>query len=231
MTEEYRQNFRDKTNTPTSEGEMLLINQGVCYNCRKSGRQANKCKSQKMNKSKKFQGKYGTCGLKGHMSKDCWTKEENKSKRPQNRKIPSHEKVNTTVDHRSNWIIEYGWTMQDMESITFTNPDIWIADTGATVDFTSNPFFAKNWTKSPNETVVVMGNGQTEEVAKTRTLEGTAVKQNNERQGNVALSNVVYLPNGKYNLISITKVMENGWNLKEDLDGLNLWKKIKNSFW
>jgi hypothetical protein len=89
------------------------------------------------------------------------------------------------------------------------------------------PFFAKNWTKSPNKMVVVMGNGQTEEVAKTGTFEGTAVKQNKEKQGNVKLSNVVYLPNGKYNLISITKVMENGWNLKGDLDGLKLVKEDK----
>jgi hypothetical protein len=54
MTEEYRQNFRDKTNAPTSEGEMLLINQGVCYNCRKSGRQANECKSQRMKNQRNF---------------------------------------------------------------------------------------------------------------------------------------------------------------------------------
>jgi hypothetical protein len=93
------------------------------------------------------------------MSKECWTKEENKAKRPKNWKIPSHEKVITTVDLCSNLIIEYGWTMQDRESITITNPDIWIADTGATVHSTSNPFFAKNWTKSPNKMIVVMGNG------------------------------------------------------------------------
>jgi predicted Zn-ribbon and HTH transcriptional regulator len=54
MTEEYRQNSRNKMNTFTSKGEMLLMNQGVCYNCGKPGHRANECKSQKLNKSKNF---------------------------------------------------------------------------------------------------------------------------------------------------------------------------------
>jgi hypothetical protein len=37
MTEEYHQNFRNKASISTSKGEMLLVNQGVCYKCGKPG--------------------------------------------------------------------------------------------------------------------------------------------------------------------------------------------------
>jgi hypothetical protein len=35
-------------------------------------------------------------------------------------------------------------------------------------------------------------------------------------QGNITLSDVVFLPNGRYNLISITKVMQSGWKLEDN---------------
>jgi hypothetical protein len=35
-------------------------------------------------------------------------------------------------------------------------------------------------------------------------------------QGNIILSDVVFLPNGRYNLISITKVMQSGWKLEDN---------------
>jgi hypothetical protein len=37
MAEEYRQNFRNNMNTSTSKGKILLLNQGLCYNCGKPG--------------------------------------------------------------------------------------------------------------------------------------------------------------------------------------------------
>jgi mRNA degradation ribonuclease J1/J2 len=47
------------------------------------------------------------------------------------------------------------------------DPNIWIADTGATVHSTSNVKLAQDWRQETNNTVVVMGNGQEEEMTKT----------------------------------------------------------------
>ena len=62
--------------------------------------------------------------------------------------------------------------------------------------------------------IVVMGNGKKENVAKSGTVFGTSKDQEGNSLGNISLSGIMYLPNGKYNLISITKVMKNGWKLE-----------------
>jgi hypothetical protein len=41
-------------------------------------------------------------------------------------------------------------------------------------------------------------------------------------QGNIILSDVTYSPNGRYNLISVTKIMKQGWKLEGNVDGMSL---------
>ena len=62
--------------------------------------------------------------------------------------------------------------------------------------------------------IVVMGNGKKENVAKSGTVFGTSKDQEGNSLGNISHSGIMYLPNGKYNLISITHVMKNGWKLE-----------------
>jgi len=61
--------------------------------------------------------------------------------------------------------VEFGWAVEDLES-KLLDPRIWIADTGATAHSTANKSLTKNWNQDPEQTVVVMGNGQREEEAK-----------------------------------------------------------------
>jgi hypothetical protein len=107
------------------------------------------------------------------------------------------------------------------------DPYIWIADTGATVHSTSIIKLAQDWRQETNNTVVVMGNGQKEEVMKTGKVTGIVKNCEGGIQGNITLLEVMFLPNGQYNLISITKVMQSGWKLEGDENKISLRKHNK----
>ena len=214
MMEEYRQMTRTQVKSSGTEGEMLLFGQGVCYSCGSPGHCANECpkrrdQSKNQGRTHRFQGKCSTCGVKGHRSKDCWTKEENKDRRPANWKSGNdkhQEKTTLAVDksvQKSNKgeqiksmdnQIEYGWVNDDL-GVSLLDPDIWIADTGATVHSTSSQQLAETWSKDKNNTVVVMGNGNRESATKVGSVEGVAIDSDGNRQGRITLSDVLYLPN------------------------------------
>ena len=232
MIEEYRQFTRTQFRKDTSEGELLLFQfQGSCYNCGKSGHRANECPNEstsnkgskeKGNSRGKFQGKCGTCGLNGHRSKDCWNKEENKDKRPANWKKRGQEKAAITVEKNEKAeekSVEFGWVNDDLEEL-LTNSNLWIADT-ATVHSTANKSLSSDWIEG-NDTVIVMGNGQKEDAVLKGSVKGEVLDSKGKSQGNIILSDVMYIPNGRYNLISVTKIMKQGWKLEGNGDGMSL---------
>jgi hypothetical protein len=151
----------------------------------------------------------------GHKSRDCWNREENKNKRPANWKKKETEKAALLVDKdeakskNGDTQIEYGWINDDI-GVSLLDPTIWIADTGATVHSTANNQLAMNWSKGTSDTAVVMGNGSREYATKYGDVEGLSVDNKGNKQGRIKLSEVLYLPNGKYNLLSVTKVMKSG---------------------
>jgi hypothetical protein len=142
----------------------------------------------------------------------------------------NQKKMNISIEKKrsSEKVIEYCWAIKDLET-TLTDPDLWIADTGATVQSTANIAYANNWEPNTSNTVVVMGNGKKEKVTKIGKIEGSAKDKDGINQGNIILSDVMFLPNGKYNLISVTKVMKNGWKLEGDSNHFKL-KKDKKEF-
>jgi hypothetical protein len=89
-----------------------------------------------------------------------------------------------------------------------TDPNLRIADKGATVHSTANIAYANNWEPDTNNTVVVMGNGKKEKVTKIGKVEGIAKDKDGINHGNIVLSDVMLLPNGKYNLVSVTMVIK-----------------------
>jgi hypothetical protein len=94
------------------------------------------------------------------------------------------------------------------------NTNIWIADTRATVHSISNVKLAQDCKQETNNTVLLMGNGQNEEVTKTGKVIGTVKNCEEVIQDNITLSDVMFLSNSRYNLISITKVMQSGWKVE-----------------
>jgi hypothetical protein len=71
------------------------------------------------------------------------------------------------------------------------------------------------------------GKWKKEEVMKISKV--TSIVKNCEGgiQGNITLSDVMFLPNGQYNLISITKVIQSGWKLEGNENMILLRKHNK----
>jgi hypothetical protein len=138
--------------------------------------------------------------------------------------------MNISVEKKrsSEKVVEYFWAIKDLET-TLTDPDLWISDTGATVYSTAHIDYANDWEPDTSNTVVVMGNGKREKVTKIGKVEGIAKDEDGINQGNIILLDVMFLSNGKYNLISITKVMKNGWKLEGNSNHIKL-KKDKKEF-
>jgi hypothetical protein len=107
----------------------------------------------------------------------------------------------------------HGWIYRD-NTVNVLDPTIWIADTEASVHSTSNLTLTTDWQNPTSKTVVVMGNGEKEKVVKSWCIKGIVKDKDNKNQGRMSLCKVVYLPKGKYNLFSVTKVMRSGWKLE-----------------
>jgi hypothetical protein len=121
-------------------------------------------------------------------------------------------------------IVKYCWVIKDQK---LTDPNIWIADTGATVHSTANMASANNWEPDTSKTVVVMDNGKNEKVTKIGKVKGIAKDKDEINQGNIVLLDVMILPNGKYNLISVTKLRKNRWKLEGNSNNIKLKKDDK----
>jgi hypothetical protein len=67
---------------------------------------------------------------------------------------------------------------------------------------------------------VVMGNGNEEKETTIGTVKGNAINKNGNLQGSIDLSGVIYSKNGRYNLLSVTKIMNSVWKLEGDLKSM-----------
>jgi hypothetical protein len=84
-----------------------------------------------------------------------------------------------------------------------------------------------NWEPDTSNTVVVMGNVKVGKVPEIGKVKGIANDKYGINQGNIVLLDVMFLPNGKYILISVTKVMKNGWKLEGNSNHIKFKKDDK----
>ena len=211
------------------DGEELNLSafNGVCFKCGKKGHKANECRSNIKRTGGKFNGKCHHCGKKGHMAKDCWQKEENAHKRPKGYKVPGSE---TGLSSGDGLQIEYLLTGQDgfedgeVGNITFptshkmlADPNVWIADTGATTHSTPHQQGMSACRKGNEKDSITVGNGKSVEASKVGNLKGDLCNKSGEVvQRKVMLRDVTHVPGAKFNLFSITRMQNMGWQLHGD---------------
>ena len=116
---------------------------GIYYNCQLEGHLARDCpksiKDQRFGDKGggKFKGTCNNCGKLGHKKTDCWQLEENKNKRPSGYKKKSEKGLATTESEDSGGkeclLMTKGFSTDDS---ILNDPNVFIADTGATSDTT-----------------------------------------------------------------------------------------------
>jgi hypothetical protein len=91
------------------------------------------------------------------------------------------------------------------------NPNVWIGDTGASVHMTLHRSGMHDVKKARQVDAITMGNGKSEEAAVIGNIEGRLCDKNGNVLNYAKISDVTHLPQGKYNLFSITKLQNDGW--------------------
>jgi hypothetical protein len=134
--------------------------------------------------------------------------------RPSGYRVPT-ESGNSAVGRKGTGNkIEYllcALTFPINDSKLLLDPNIWIADTAASVHMTAHQQGLINICTATNDATIRMGNGNSESATVTGTLPGTVCDQYGNELNNVANENVSYLPNGPFNLFSLTQMILKGW--------------------
>jgi hypothetical protein len=158
------------------------------------------------------------------LAKDCWYKESNKSKRPSAfvKKLEkrSEEMAAAGMDIS---IQEYllGLAENEGEGL-LEDPDLWIADTAATVHMTPYRSDLTNLQKLEECNLITMGNGLQEEMKEVADVIGTI--SNNGKEMSVRIQDVTILSNGRINLFSISQMLKKGWRLKGNQESITITK-------
>jgi hypothetical protein len=223
-----RKKERSEDNTDITLGTF----RGTCYNCGTSAHMANDRRKPKKNDGdsggghggNKFKDKCNNCGMFGRMIKDCFEDEKNASKHPTCWKSKK-EHGNVDVDGGGGNIalFLYGMTFPDDPKIILSK-DMWVADSGAETHITPHDDGMMNMVAPSASGIVIMGNGTPEGTKAVGKIPGILCDNNgNEKQAG-ALDSVNLVTGENYNLINITRMLNQGWKLCGDNKTMRLTK-------
>ena len=223
-----------------------------CYNCGKEGHKAYQCKDSKRNngkgkgqngydKKRKFNGKCNNCGKIGHMIKDCWEDEKNAHKRPKNWKS-SKESGGAAVDVED---VEYVLNAVDDDELKvilceechiavegetklsisdLSNEEYWVGDTGATAHIMNTKTGMFNIKNTKNNESMVMGNGSDSIASSIGDIKGCKIDKNGNNVHKIRITNIMHSDSCRFNLFSMSRMVNEGWKLSGDEDSLRLKK-------
>ena len=106
-----------------------------------------------------------------------------------------------------------------------TNPDLWIGDSGATTHITFSKSAMADLTAPKDATKVIVGNGEVLEREQIGNLHGTIYDKDENYLYNATLKNVVVSSNAQFNLLSITVLLLQGWELHGSKSNFTLTHK------
>jgi len=126
--------------------------EGICYKCGKGGHKAYQCHGGRGfaggrgggrgHGGRRFNGLCHNCGKAGHRKADCWEDEANASKRPSNwTSSKTNEQAMATATSSTEFMCMTVNQMRFPDTLRLLeDPNIMIADTGATCDSTPHEF-------------------------------------------------------------------------------------------
>jgi hypothetical protein len=205
----------------------------VCFICKQKGHKSHQCPNKKFGGNNnergnqrgragstgKFTGKCNNCGMVGHMYANCWEREENKNKRPANYKSKRNngEQGNASIDGGSK--IEYLLATSDglmsfpLSQKMLTDIDVWVADSAASVHTSPHDDGMTDVEEATDEDAITVGNGASVEAVKIGKISGMICDKHGNELNATTLLEVTHLPEGKFNLFSLSKMMKDGWTL------------------
>ena len=148
------------------------------------------------------------CNQKGHVQMNCPQNKEQESGMMASEKVASDNEVSFMVINES----------------TEKKIDLWIGDTGASTHMKNTIDGLFDLRKE--ETIVRIGNGEGLKSTTVGTLRAI-VEQADRTRLDVTLKNVAYVPELSTNLFSITKAMENGFEISSKGNIMSLSKGSK----
>ena len=86
------------------------------------------------------------------------------------------------------------------------DPNVWIADTGATVHMTSSRRGMIKRVKAGSEDTVTMANGMADGAESVVNICGTVCNKEGKPDKEVVLHDVSYMSKGRFNLFSVTRL-------------------------
>src|SRR5687767_10227664 len=120
----------------------------MCYKCGKTGHKAFQCASKGnrhgtkrscSSKKPRFQGKCNLCGGQGHKAEKCFANPKDKDKVPEwylKKKLKKEQKESALSSNNNDMVPMAYETGQMNSTELLDNLEIWVADTGASVDST-----------------------------------------------------------------------------------------------
>ena len=190
---------------------------GKCYNCQEEGHVARDCpKSLKDQRfggkgQGKFKGTCNNCGKHGHKKTNCWQLEENKDKRPRGYKGKSERglvtKESESSESREFLLMTKGFSTNDS---ILDDPNVFIADTGATSDTTPYDIGFKESEEASAKDAITDASGNIVPGNKIGKLHGKICDKFGMEKGEATISGIMYTPNSRFNLFSMTKRMQDG---------------------
>ena len=101
---------------------------------------------------------------------------------------------------------------------------IWIADMGASARTTPHKKGLTNIRKPTEADSITVGNGVTESAGIIGDLRGVMCDTHGNELMEATMTDVTVLPNGGFNLFSVTKLQKAGWLLRGDDKSIELTK-------
>jgi hypothetical protein len=104
------------------------------------------------------------------------------------------------------------------------DPNVWIADTGATVHSKPNSSAMIKKSERNGNDIITMGNGKSEATEWYGDLPVTLCDMEGNTKGDSKMTHVAYVPTSKFNMFSLTRMMISNWILGGDENSIWLEK-------